>query len=352
MRAARSARIAFAIGASVALSGCVAAAIPVLAAGGLVKSRTDGNDERADPGPRVALPAESGVGSAQGSLEPPRVAEIANPAQKQPASATTRDYAFNDGSQVTVINNLGRSVPAEAPGQATPAGARITGLTALPAPSDSTGDGKPKRSASVARLTTLTALPPPSGSSTNAADEYSGFASFVSAQAGIPIVGSERKSAILADSASLSGETRPCSIHPAAVLIDLDPVDGLVETTQVRQADSRFAAQLAAMRREEVVIGWTSNRTADRAGAIRAALRTSGLDPEGRDQLVLLRFPEESKQSRRAEFARSHCVVAIAGDERGDFDELFTYLRDPAAAAPLEKLIGAGWFIVPTPLPN
>ena len=51
-----------------------------------------------------------------------------------------------------------------------------------------------------------------------------------------------------------------------------------------------------------------------------------------------------------ADFAAEFCVVALAGDERADFDELFQYLKNPAAAAPLEALIGKGWFLIPQPL--
>ena len=59
---------------------------------------------------------------------------------------------------------------------------------------------------------------------------------------------------------------------------------------------------------------------------------------------------QRGKQTRRDDFARAYCVVAMAGDERADFDELFAYLRDPTAALPLEKLVGQGWFIVPPPI--
>jgi len=41
-------------------------------------------------------------------------------------------------------------------------------------------------------------------------------------------------------------------------------------------------------------------------------------------------------------------VVAIAGDERGDFDELFDYLRDPGSAVGLYPMMGEGWFLVPS----
>lgn len=348
--AANAARIALVLGAAMALSGCVAAAIPVLAAGGLVRTQTDGKSDRDAPQPRVALPAEAAA-QVQSTPAPVRNASADEPAAgaNRSDSGTSRDYAFSDGSRVTVTNTLARpSASGESATPAAPVAVVRSDFRGLPSPVDAIGPGT-----TVVRLTGLTDLPPPS--SARAAGSTGGWAplaAYVSQQAAIPVVGSERRSAILADSAALSAETRSCSIHPAAVLIDLDPAGGLVEPLHSRAADPALAASLASLRREEVVIGWTSGRTADRAGSIRAALRSSGLDPEGRDELVLLRFPEENKQTRRLDFAKSHCVVAIAGDERADFDELYTYLRDPAAAASLEKLIGAGWFIVPAPLPN
>lgn len=346
----QSLRAALALGAAAALSGCVAAAIPVLAAGGLVKARTDGSAEGSGSMPTVALPADPAP-SAIAARTAQDVPTGPSSTMDGTASGAAREYAFADGTKVSVVNNLARPAnPDSSP--PVPGAAQLTPLTGLPPPSAAATSAAPPALSSGARLTSLTELPPSSGRPDAVADGFASFAAYVAKQAAIPVVGSERSSAILADAGSLSGETRPCSIHPAAVLIDLDPAGGLVETPPTKAADAAFAAQLAALRREEVVIGWTSSRTADRAGAIRAALRSSGLDPEGRDQLVLLRFPEESKQTRRDEFAKSHCVVAIAGDERADFDELFTYLRDPSTAAPLDKLIGAGWFIVPTPLPN
>ena len=42
-------------------------------------------------------------------------------------------------------------------------------------------------------------------------------------------------------------------------------------------------------------------------------------------------------------------MIAIAGDRKGDIDELFDYLRDPRSGDSLDYLLGAGWFIVPPP---
>ena len=52
----------------------------------------------------------------------------------------------------------------------------------------------------------------------------------------------------------------------------------------------------------------------------------------------------------REQLAQLSCLIAIAGDTRSDFDELYDYLLDPNDAAPLEPIIGEGWFLIPTPL--
>lgn len=302
------------------LSGCVAAAIPVLAAGGLATTRT--GDHPAKNRPEVALPADRLATGAVAAAPASSSAIPQTPARR--SEATVREVAYADGSTVTITNALPARRDFAQPSSLDFSGARPTGLSDIPPPSNAAGPGT--------------------------RDDAAAFAAFAARQAAIPVVGGERRSALLVDSASMKSETRGCSIHPAAVLIDLDPAGGTIDLSRPLAADPAFASRLAGLRTEGVTIGWTTSRTADQAGAIRKALVTSGLDPAGRDELVLLRFPEERKHTRRDEFAKSHCVVAIAGDERADFDELFAYLRDPSIAHPLEKLIGAGWFIVPPPL--
>ena len=76
----------------------------------------------------------------------------------------------------------------------------------------------------------------------------------------------------------------------------------------------------------------------------------SGLDPTGRDPILLTLGDGDRKQTLREQAAQTACLVAIAGDERRDFDELFGYLRDPTMATNFDSLLGAGWFLVPNPL--
>ena len=67
-------------------------------------------------------------------------------------------------------------------------------------------------------------------------------------------------------------------------------------------------------------------------------------------RVAMMRNGEDRKQERRREVSKTHCVVAIAGDTRADFDELYLYLKDRSAAQPLEELVGAGWFLTPLPI--
>lgn len=348
LRAGRA--VAAAMLAAPLLGGCVAAALPVLAAGGLAATR-DGGEKTEPVRPHVVLPAEQGTPI-------PAAAAMAPPADRTSApaaapAATVREVAYADGSTVTVINSLPANRDAAASAMA--GSARLNGLPPPPPPRASARTATAVGPGETVRLSDFAVLSSPSDAlaHTPPQDGHAAFVAFASREAAIPVVGGERRSALLADSASMEPETRGCSIHPAAVLIDVDPAGGTIDLSRPLAGDPELAARLAALRAEGVTIGWTTGRTADQAGAIRRALVASGLDPAGRDELVLLRFPEERKQTRRDEFAKSHCVVAIAGDERADFDELFAYLRDPAIARPLDKMIGAGWFIVPPPLtPN
>ncbi len=179
---------------------------------------------------------------------------------------------------------------------------------------------------------------------------YAAFYSHAIAQARRDPVETPRKSAMLASPASLEPVTQDCSIKPPAVLIDLDPQGGVFAADTGPGRNPQLAEILSALRVQEVEVHWISGASASDAGAIRKRLLETGLDPWGRDPLLLLRRPGDRKQVLRRELSGTHCVVAIAADTRGDFDELFDYLRHPAAGAPLDILIGDGWFLTPLPL--
>jgi hypothetical protein len=331
MKAARPLLLAGALGVAPLLSGCVAAAIPLLAAGGVAQS------QRSDHRP---APAEAGEARVSVDLSPP--ADAAGPGK----TTVVRTQTLADGTRVEVMAGpLGNS-PANGAAPLTPATSSAT-PSAPAVPASEAPDGRTLGDDTLVPLTGAV-LPPPAVSGDESA--YQALLDFGERQAQAPVVGSERRSAILANPLDLRPETKECSIHPAAVLVDLDPAGATLDPVVAVHADPRLAEALATLRARGVAIGWISANSADRAGDVRRVLVESGLDKDGRDELVLLRYPQERKQTRRADFAGEFCLVAIAGDNRGDFDELYDYIKNPFLAAPLDALLGNGWFLIPQPL--
>lgn len=332
--------LAGALGVAPLLSGCVAAAIPVLAAGGVFQSQKhDSVAERADTAqPRVSV-------------------DISPPADRTETQGHTlvRNTTLADGTRMEVMAG-----PLDAPGESAPPHA-VTAVASLETgaigspPLPATGGVSAGEVAGSYTLDDGTlvrvlsgGLPAPAAPGDSAT--YDALYDFAGRQAQIPVAGSERYSAILAHPLDLRPEMKECSIHPAAVLIDLDPAGGTIDPAAAAHADPQLAARLASLRAQGLAIGWISASSADHAGELRRVLVASGLDPAGRDELALLRYPEERKQTRREDFAKEFCLVAIAGDDRSDFDELYQYIKDPTLAAPLDALLGNGWFLIPQPL--
>lgn len=183
-----------------------------------------------------------------------------------------------------------------------------------------------------------------------AAPQLALLSSYVESQARRDPVSQPRQSAILAAPGSLSPDRSDCSIRPPAVVFDLDPADEAFDPSGKAKADPALVQMLHSFRMQEVEIFWVSELAALDAGKIRKRLVESGLDPVGRDGLLLMRRIDDRKQARRRELSETHCAIAIAGDRKTDFDELYEYLKDPSAAKPLDSLLGAGWFLIPSPL--
>ncbi len=176
---------------------------------------------------------------------------------------------------------------------------------------------------------------------------YAAFADYAVGVAALdPLKDEVRQSALLARPGVLVPDRAPCNFVGNAVLIDLDPAEGACDPARPIQ-HSALADALARLRAAEIEIVWGTSLTADRAGDVRGWLKRSGLDLAGEDRLLLLRYPEDRKQTRREEASSERCLIAMLGDERSDFDELFDYLRKPDAAVGLDAMLGKGWFLAP-----
>ncbi|MEE4538123.1 MAG: hypothetical protein V2J51_06500 [Erythrobacter sp.] len=300
------------VGGALALQGCVAAVIP-LAAGGLIGNQAfSGNDndgnETATAAPRLVV--EDAV--------------IAQP---------TTDPVNSD------------LVPLDSGNDNTAQAAAMPGLRD-PGPTPQHGS-----------LASVRAVPPfASDDSPTAPREYapgSGFAinqllSFANQRQ--IASGKLPDSAVLSDRLSLDPERAQCNAITPTVLIDLDPEGGVFDPASATRPPAGLGVGLARLRIGGVAIAWISANPMEKADEVRKALARSGLDANEEDRLLLLRAPDDRKQKLREELAGVTCLIAIAGDTRSDFDELYDYLLNPADAQSLEPLIGDGWFLIPQPL--
>lgn len=182
---------------------------------------------------------------------------------------------------------------------------------------------------------------------------YAGFAAHALEQAVRREEGAGVESVVLIPRVDIfKPETVACAGKPLAVLIDLDD-----ETNANWTAAATFYRQnglveaLRSLRASQISVIWISDNPVAASPRISVILEEAGFsESEADDFLILDRGGDDRKQIRRWDAARSYCVVAIAGDDRADFDELYDYLRSPDGAISLEHMFGNGWFLTPPPL--
>lgn len=195
-----------------------------------------------------------------------------------------------------------------------------------------------------------------------------------------------RQSVVLAaDAAFTDVRFVPCGRRPLAVVLDADetvlqnlgfeyddaahpgrPYDqerwnrweqtGANAVAPIPGADSA----LNDIRRAGVTVIFNSNRSAANATQNEAALNHAGLGPAVHGRTLWLQgdvVPGSAKDPRRTAIARRYCVIAMAGDQLGDFSDLFNARvldvanrRVFATEGRLSALWGAGWFILANPV--
>ncbi len=301
--------------AGVPLSGCVAVAIPAIAGSTMVGSRVLGDE-----------------------------------GEEQPRSAPAPE---------PVPAPVSEPVPAVAAAPVRPAPAPALAAPAAPAPVPAPAI-QPRTAPAPAPAPSPAAAPPPEPSASYPdrpiAAEQNNFARFVRygyASARAAAAGEQMPSAVLSDPVALDGKRRRCAKGEQLVaLIDLDPAGGQFAPPSSPAPAPGLALGLALLREAGVEVAWISDLPTENSGLVRAALEKSGFDPRGEDIISLRRDETDSKQQRKSSLAGVACIVAIAGDERPDFDERFQYLRNPEAGAGIEPLIGDGWFLIQPLLGN
>jgi 5'-nucleotidase (lipoprotein e(P4) family) len=189
------------------------------------------------------------------------------------------------------------------------------------------------------------------------------------------------ESVVLAPAATLAAPAfLPCGDKPLAVVLDVDETalqnlgaeyDQAVHDRGFDQARwERWertgadkvlaipgaAEALGAVRQAGMTVIFISNRKAANAAFTEQALDHAGLGPARNGETLLLQAEGGSgKDARRATVAARYCVVAMAGDQLGDFSDLFNAKglgvgeRRRAAAAFAGKW-GSGWFMLSNPV--
>jgi 5'-nucleotidase (lipoprotein e(P4) family) len=251
-------------------------------------------------------------------------------------------------------------------------------------------DSAPPPPASAIAQPVLPAQPPAAmqwlyGSGEGAAaslQAYDAFRSFVLARAR-----SRPAQSVVLDSGATLQSPRflPCGDRPLAVVLDVDetvlqnlgaeydeaahPGRPFSEDRWLRWEQTGAAAvaampgavaALGAIRDAGVTVIFNSNRTAGNAAQTAAALEAVGLGPARHGETLYLKgdvAPGSGKDPRRAAIAERYCVVAMAGDQLGDFSDRFNERslavpdrRAAAASPPFASLWGNGWFLLSNPV--
>ena len=152
------------------------------------------------------------------------------------------------------------------------------------------------------------------------------------------------------DVSLINPRTVECGVKPLAAIIDLDVAPDTPAQMEVER-QSGFSQLLQSMRDGGIRIIWIADADEARLRPILSLLREGEAPVINATDLFLVGLPGSyRKQERRWQLAQSHCVVAIAGDRKSDFDELYDYLRDQSYAIRLETFTGRGWFELPHPV--
>ncbi len=176
----------------------------------------------------------------------------------------------------------------------------------------------------------------------------------------------------------------PCGARPLAVMLDVDetaiqnlgyeygeavrgPSHDSMRLNRWHQTGAALVEPmpgavdaLRAIREAGIVVIFNSNRLAAYAAATAAALDQAGLGPATHGDTLYLKgdiAPGSGKDPRRAAAAARYCVLALAGDQLGDFSDLFNRAglqvaerRRSVSAEPFASLWGRGWFMLSNPV--
>ena len=359
MQVRRVILLATLLGALPALSGCVAAVVPIAVAGMAAKKKLIDKKHRVEVVDTASAPAPvpSPAAPAPAALELAKAPEPAPVIAPAPAPERVPVFAGEGSAKASLAPTGVGSQPAPklytVEEAASPPPPMVTTTVIYPAPAPQskappasavvTPREQPK---ALTKAPTSAVLPDPAEKGPSG---YAAFAAYAIHHANSPEANS---SLDVIDPANPLAKPRraQCGALAPAVMIDLDPGLSTFDPEALKPAPG-LADSLAALRAAGITILWTSSLPVEQSEKIHFTLARAGLDPGRTDRLLLLNGEGDRKQARRNLAAHNWCVVAMAGDRRGDFDEAFDYLRDPDTKIPADALFGDGWFIAPPPMP-
>ena len=191
-------------------------------------------------------------------------------------------------------------------------------------------------------------------------------------------------SVILAEGASPDSPAFvPCGKKPLAVVLDVDETviqnlgyeyalaksgkesDGAALNRWQKEPRTQVGAMpgaveaLNAVRARGVTVIYNTNRDDEDAAATAAAIVNAGLPPGVIKETLFHRGDadgQSGKDGRRWYIAERFCVVAMAGDQLGDFSDAFNHRgigvqerRALAGSGAIASLWGNGWFLLSNP---
>jgi len=193
-----------------------------------------------------------------------------------------------------------------------------------------------------------------------------------------------RDSVVLAQGASPAAPRWvPCGDRPPAVVLDADETvllnlgyeydEALTGRTHNRARRDRYertgvesvapvpgaVTALRALRQAGIAVIFNTNRMASNAAETAASLDFAGLGPARLGETLFLADDRSGsgKDGRRAVIAERFCVVAMAGDQLGDFSDAFNARdltvperRRLATSGEIAGQWGNGWFLLPNPV--
>lgn len=194
-----------------------------------------------------------------------------------------------------------------------------------------------------------------------------------------------KDSVVLADGATLESPAFvPCGDKPFAVVFDVDETLVLnlgFEEWDARRGGGPFDSAMwdrwektgagavspvpgavfavNALRAQGVAVVFNTNRAAVNAAGTVAAIRAAGLGDAVHGETLFLSGDDamgSRKDGRRRTISARYCVLALGGDQLGDFSDLFNAIKSvpdrrmAAIRGRIAQLWGGGWFALPNPV--